>query len=214
MDETSDGSGPVTRVDSVTATGNDLTDNNTCASAAGKIGNAASFITANSESLTRTSNASLQTGDIDFTIAGWAWLDSLTPNDEGIVEKWDTAGQREYALVIETSRFRFYWSPDGTAISSREATTFGNLSISTWYFFECFHDATANTINIRINNGTADSVADGGGLVAGTSIFQIGRDGANFLAGRVDELGFWKRLLTTGERAALYNGGTGLTYPF
>ena len=34
------------------------------------------------------------------------------------------------------------------------------------------------------------------------------------MKGRIDEVGFWKRVLTSAERSLLYNGGVGLTYPF
>jgi hypothetical protein len=34
------------------------------------------------------------------------------------------------------------------------------------------------------------------------------------LDGRVDEFGVWKRVLSAGERALLYNSGLGLAYPF
>ena len=34
------------------------------------------------------------------------------------------------------------------------------------------------------------------------------------MKGRIDEVGFWKRVLTSSERSLLYNGGVGLTYPF
>lgn len=66
------------RVDSVVASGNDLTDNNTVTQAVGVLGNAAQFTAANSESLSHADNASLGTGDIDFTVASWVYFDSLT----------------------------------------------------------------------------------------------------------------------------------------
>src|SRR3989304_4743325 len=34
------------------------------------------------------------------------------------------------------------------------------------------------------------------------------------MKGRIDDVGFWKRVLTSSERSLLYNGGVGLTYPF
>ncbi len=38
--------------------------------------------------------------------------------------------------------------------------------------------------------------------------------GGNDLIGRVDEITIWKRLLTTQEKADMYNAGAGLAYPF
>src|SRR5262245_2022186 len=51
--------------------GNNLGDINTVGQAAGKLGNAASFLAASEESLTIGDNAALRMGDINFTIAGW-----------------------------------------------------------------------------------------------------------------------------------------------
>src|SRR5881394_1372626 len=51
--------------------GNDLADFNTVTFAAGKIGNAASFLGVNEESLGAADNAALSMGDIDFSIALW-----------------------------------------------------------------------------------------------------------------------------------------------
>jgi hypothetical protein len=64
-----------TRADSVTATANNLTDNNTVTFVAdGKQGNAANFVSANNESLSIASNSSLVCGDIDFTFGMWIRL--------------------------------------------------------------------------------------------------------------------------------------------
>ena len=72
--------------------------------------------------------------------------------------------------------------------------------IGTWYFIVGWHDSVANTVNIQVNNGAVDSVATGGALqAAGTAELRIGGrdDIAPFhLDGRVDEVGFWKRVLT------------------
>ena len=65
LDETSDGSGAVTRNDSHST--NHLTDNNTTASGTGKINAGVDFERTNSEYLSRADNASLSpTSDISF----------------------------------------------------------------------------------------------------------------------------------------------------
>ncbi|GAG88612.1 unnamed protein product, partial [marine sediment metagenome] len=65
------------------------------------------------------------------------------------------------------------------------------------------------TMSIQVDDGAIDTLGTGGALQApGAAEFQIGsRQGPNSpLDGRVDEVGFWKRLLTADERTALYNG--------
>lgn len=96
-----------TRVDEVS--GYDLTDNNTVAQGTGKIGNAAEFVDANSESLTHVSNSDFQTGDVDWTWAGWVKFNDLA-SDPGIAGKtgewgvyFSTGNGRLQAYFTDTS---------------------------------------------------------------------------------------------------------------
>ena len=196
--------------------GNDLTDNATVTQAAGKVGSAAQFTAANSEFLSRLDNAALSTGDIDFTFAGWVYLDADAQMT--ILSKLNGgAGDTEYFLYYEpgaTDRFR--WAVyDGTnSIGTVDANTFGAAALSTWYFVECWHDVTNNQVGIRINNGGADVAATSGAAGDGTGTFRMGAYHATpqvFWDGRIDEVGFWKKLLSSQERSDLYNGGSGNT---
>ena len=198
---------------------NHLTDNNTVTQATGKQGNAAQFTRANSESLSITDNAALSTGDIDFTIAAWVYLDSKPGAGMTVASK-DASGQREFALdwLNTSDAFRFF-------ITNNAGTfriipdSIGAKSASTWYFLVGWHDAAANTVNIQINNGTIYSLATSGTAPTDTtSDFRIGASGVagfeGYFDGRIDEVGYWKRVLTSDEKTALYNGGSGTTYPF
>lgn len=40
------------------------------------------------------------------------------------------------------------------------------------------------------------------------------RASSQYFDGRIDEVGVWKRLLTSTERAQLWNSSVGRTYPF
>lgn len=208
-----------TRVDSVVASANDLTDNNTVTQAGGLIATAGQFTAANSESLTHTDNASLSTGDIDFTIACWVFLTTKSAQ-MAIVAKRTSTSVREYQLdyFSSTDRFRFLiFNSSGSAVGTVVANALGAVSTATWYFIVAWHDSVANTVNIQINDGTADSAAETGVPSDTAAIFNIGADQLPQsipFNGRIDEVGFWKRTLTTGEKTTLYNGGSGLTYPF
>lgn len=183
----------------------------------GKVGNALACASASSQSVERASNSDLQTGDIDFTVAGWINLTTNASN-QALVSK-NSSGAIEYALryVTGTDRFQFFVSSNGTGFTNNViANTFGSPSLSTWYFVVAWHDSVANTINIQVNNGTVDSGAYALGLIATAGAFSIGNAKAVswFLNGAADEVGFWKRVLTAAERTTLYNGGNGTTYPF
>lgn len=204
---------------------NHLADNNTVLSGAGKVDTAADFEQDNAEFLSIASNASLQMGDIDFTICAWVNLESKThptTDDLNIIAKRGGAGSLQYYLRYKESadRFNFEVSPDGSvSVTSLNATTFGSPSLATWYFVVAWHDATANTINIQVNNGTADSTAHSTGVDAtATPDFMIGNYGTTLgpgdeqWDGLIDQVGVWKRLLTADERTFLYNSGNGRAY--
>lgn len=196
---------------------NNLTDNNTVTQAAGRTPNGAQFTRTNSESLTMADNASLSTGDIDFSTSAWVYLDSKTGHRD-IVTKWRSGtNQREYALIYQQTfdRFEFYVSSNGTAETAVTANNFGSPSTSTWYFIVAWHDATNNQLGISVNNGTADTSSYSSGVFDSTANFGIGgRDTSNieYMDGRIDNVGFWKRTLSTEERTWMYEGGRGRGY--
>ena len=217
LDEPSAGAAPVVRVDSHGA--NDLTDINTTPSTTGKVILATQHTNAVPDYLMHLSNASLQTGDIDFSWACWVYLDNKATNQFFFSKDNNVAGEREYYLKYALGVDRIeaaVFTPVDVQVLGR-ANTLGSPAIATWYFVVFWHDATANTLNIQVNDGGVDSVGTGGALQAASAAeFQVGRrEFAGFqepLDGRVDEVGFWKRLLTSDERSALYNNGNGLGY--
>lgn len=198
------------RVDA-TAAANTLTDNNTVTSTTGIINNSALFTFANSESLSHVDNASLSTGDIDFTFCGWfKFTTNPGASYPGLITK-NNAGDIDYYLALHASQSRFNF---GTVSGDIDATTFGAISTGTWYFVCAWHDATANTVSIQVNAGTVDSAATSGPATDTAGAFEIGHWSTygTYLDGTVDEVGFWKRTLTSGERTLLYNSGAGYPY--
>lgn len=194
-----------------TVTGNDLGEINSVGFAPGKIGNARDFESGSPAYFSIANNASLEVGDIDFTLACWVNAESLT-NQDAILGKWGGA-ESSYILEYNASAFRFRVSDNGGSVSTD--VTAGTPSTAAWFLVIAWHDATANTTNIQVNNGTPGSAAHSTGVFAGTAAFTLGfRASGGLWDGLIDELGFWKRVLTTDERAALYNGGNGTTYPF
>ena len=213
LDEYSAGTGAITRLDSHGT--NDLTDNNTTASATGKVKRGADFELANAEYMNHVDNASLSTGDIDFTIACWVKAESLAATAY-IMSKWGLANNSEYTLFygLGTNRFYFTVSNNGVALVGVQANTLGAPVIGTEYFIVCWHDSVANTINIQVNNGGVDSLAHATGVFDGASDFTLGADhaGANPFDGIVDEALFSKKIFSITEKTAIYNAGNGIPY--
>jgi hypothetical protein len=195
---------------------NDLTETSgTIASTTGKVDNGRDFEASDTEYFARSDNADLSTGNIDFTLACWINLES-TSRLHSLIWKGDAANG-EYQLYIYSDNI-IYFDVYGSALFGDYnfvgATTHGVVSTSTWYFVVAWHDATANTINIQLNNGTADNQSHSAGVYDGIAAFHLGGEPTNnyLLDGVLDEVGFWKRVLTADERTALYNSGNGLGY--
>lgn len=210
FDETS--GNPVDTIASIT-----LTDTNTVGTAAGKLGNARDFESGSSQYFICSDHANLSMGDIDFTILVWVNAESFG-TDRTIISKSAGSGI-EYDLQYQSSSQRFMFRVSTSGFASYdfiEANNFGAPSTGTWYFIVCWHDSVANTINIQVNNGTADSKAYSGGSYNSTNDFTIGAtySGSQFWDGLIDEPVISKSVLTAGERTTLWNSGNGLAYPY
>lgn len=192
-----------------TASGLTLTDNNTVTSGTGLVNALARLFTAaNSESLTRASEAALVTGDIDFSFEAWFKATTI-PGDGSIVCK-ASAFITDYRIYLHNAVGPVL-ETDGTTVTWGTA-----LSTATWYQVICWHDATANQLGITVNDGTPQTVAEGNNNTS-TGVFAIGKRGSNndgYFNGLIGPVRFWKRMLTSLERTELYNGGAGRTYAY
>jgi hypothetical protein len=201
---------------------NTLTNNNSATFSAGQIGNAVYVASASNQYLSITSNSAVQTGDVDWTIGSWVYLTSTGFLGAAVSKRGDTSGSSEY--------FIFYFGTNDNLFHARvarptdsevdvAASNFGTPNAGTWYCLLVWHDATADTLNISVNNGTANSVATGGALQAASSaLFEIGAQASGgqstFWNGRIDNVNKWSRVLTAGERTRFFNSGVGCEHPF
>jgi hypothetical protein len=156
----------------------------------------------------------LSVGDIDFSVAGWIYLDAKGA-DRMLASHWEQTGnQRSWVLEYQNSsdRFAFLISSNGSASVTRLASSFGSPSTATWYFIVASHNSSSDTISISVNNGTVDSTSYGTGGFDSTADFRVGRASfVSWMDGRIDELGFWKKALSASEITELYNSGAGKT---
>jgi hypothetical protein len=204
----------------------DLTDNNTVGVATGKVGNAALFVLANSESLSIASDAThglsanISGLPLDWTITGWVYLNSKLTT-QAITSKWDAASGalKDYLLQYNhaTDRFEFLIN-NGSEIKTASADSLGAVSTGTWYLLIAWYDSAEDTVNIKVNAKAVDSVASATGINASATDFYIGREATSgtphFLNGRVDAVHIWRKVLTPAERKFLYNFGNGREFPF
>jgi hypothetical protein len=92
-----------------------------------------------------------------------------------------------------------------------------NPDIDEWYFVIFDYDGITDTAGISFNNGTRNYDTDVGGVFDGIGKFSLGATELStgvwtwHMGGYMDEVGFWKKILSTQEKADLYNGGAGQT---
>jgi hypothetical protein len=201
------------RSDSVGA--NTLTDasgTNLVGGAPGIINNAAVFATGTGNAgLTVASNASLQvTGD--FTFSAWAYMNNDTGTIQYVLGKDNNvAGNREYGIAsFQTSGWLFAVNdPTLYAVATGVPVVYG-----VWVHLIAWYTLSDQKMRIRVNDTTTYTSSMTATLIQGTAPFRMGQrgDGPLPFIGRIDEVGFWKRLLTPTEMTQLYNGGSG--WPF
>ena len=191
---------------------NTLTDNNTVGSAAGKINTARDFEQSQSESFYTASNASLETGDIGFTISFWVKHETVQSIQFYVNKSGVATADREFAAYYTTGQFAFFVYDSGNNIKQVLSGVSG--STTNWQHVVAWHDPDANIIGIAVNNGTPATASHTTGVRVTNYEFELGARRAQnfFLDGLLDEVGFWKRVLTADERTALYNAGNGLSY--
>lgn len=193
--------------------GRTLTNNNSVSISGG----AANFTAASSQYLSRANDAGLQVADVDFTWSLWFEANSnangwLVSKGGGSID-YEISSQRHDASDRLDVVFQF-WNGAYKTVSK------ANIGIvdEGWHFVVCWHDATADTVNVQFDNGTAASVSTGGTAPPNTTdALNIGRrlaTAGGYWGGKIKHVGFWKRTLTSSERTTLYGGGTPPAYPF
>jgi RHS repeat-associated protein len=185
---------------------NHLANNNSVGYASGVKGNAARFVNNSQQSFSIVDNPAISTGDIDFTVVANIYLDN-TSTTFVILDKSNNGSNMEYRLSHASGtgfRFRF-----GTGLVDS-----GAVSPNTWYTVVAWYNSGNDTINIQVNNGTVSSVTYAGGApdTAYPLVFGVSTGGTMPLAGRIDEVALYKRVLATDERAWFRNSGAGRVY--
>jgi hypothetical protein len=190
-----------------------LTQNGTMSSTAGKIGT--SRATASISDYFATSSSTVDVQGISFALAGWFFLD-FTGQTQNIIYKSDFDTNNNFMIrcfpdVTETYKVHF-------TVGTQTVTHPTTLSAGTWYFVAVYFNATGTQLGISLN-GSGFTTATGGGGVTSHQVMYfctgIADPETQPYRGRVDSWSMWKnRILDTTDVAELWNGGSGLDYPF
>ena len=212
MDESSDGSGAVTRVDSEGS--NDLTDVSNAPSGTGKISNGIDLNGTN-EYLHKASGFDTITGD--FTISLWVEPDVYATKEEYLVN---------FGYNNSNSLLFVYYNVSGTYYIHTLIVTGGSLTVyrtddvltgNEWNFLAIVRDGTVlytylNGALVHTHTNVSTVSFDSGVLDIGWATPR--NKAGTYFNGIIDEVGIWDRALDSDEISDLYNSGDGFAYPF
>lgn len=197
---------------------NPLTETNGAIGVAtGVIDNARDIEADTTQYFNHASNATLQTGDIDFTFQIWVKAETLVGFPMIAHKGWKpvTDAGSEWTIYYNSSisKFAFEKAIGGTLIGVGVLLPLTPV-VGVWYLIHVWHDSVNDQIGISVNASDPDINITATGVNAGTDAFQIGGSSAYGLwfDGLVCEAALWKRVLTPQERTLLYNNGAGLSF--
>lgn len=189
--------------------GNHLTDNNSVGSAAGIIGNAASFDPDLIQSLSSNS-AALSDGR---TFAAWIKLpsDVVLEGSYHFLSKWDSNFQ-EYNLGYKPGFTGLLGFDYGNAGVTVDASNFGVPPLDEWMLVIAWVDFETDRIAIQVNNTEPNFSTPGVSPGEPGALFTLGQLGENtgLYYGLLDEVAIFNAVFTQTERDRLWNAGAGL----
>ncbi len=189
---------------------NNLTNHGSVAFAAGKVSNAATFVSSSSKYLECADAVAFQMGTGNLSLALWAKFS--TSSNQNICVCGNTGG-RGYGIQNNAGGI-----VGGISDNSNNAftTAIHSFNDNGWHLAIITCDRAGNMICYVDNTlESSVSITPVSASVSNAVGFQIGAmQASGFFDGSVDECGLWSKLLTTTERGSLWNGGTGVTYPF
>jgi len=197
----------------------DLTVGNDPNQVTGKHGYAAGFVAANNDYLYHNDTADLRFGDQDWAVTFWFNITSAATANPRFIQKGGATGYTEFLVVSSLSYVHtpqaHVWDGAATPSVLGIVTWPSTLAEDTWYWMCVWHDASAKTIYMQINDATPQSDTYTGTAGSNTGAFTLGRaPAANFqYNGAMDDLAFWQGAFPDADdRAALYKAGVGSTY--
>jgi len=187
---------------------NDLTASGSPGSGTGKLGNCRTFNGSN-QYASRADNATLSTGDIDWSVMAWINTASISGFPVLAHKGWPGGSANSEWVIYLNGGKPTLEVGFGTSTSTPLAhgTT---LSNGTWYLLAAGHDSVNNQLWISLNAGTPVTQTHMPGVNDGTGDFVIGASVSQGLYwnGSIDEFHFFKRDIRS-DLAAFYNSGAG-----
>ena len=199
---------------------NTLTNTNTVTYSTGKINNGANF---NGSSNYLKSGTAYVPGTSDFSYAGWF---KTSTSGGSVIFSEANSGSRYFVQTYVDStghiNSEIGWVSAGNqGVQTTSSST--SYTDGVWHHLVVVHSNPASKANITVYvdgsqilttthaslsyNISSLSI----GLALGTNLFG---GPTQYFNGSLDEVGVWSRALSSAEVTSLYNGGSGVSYPF
>jgi len=179
--------------------------------AGGKVNEAISYLRTSTEYID-FGTSFWDPGTSDVSVSAWFYVNSLNVH-HGIVGNWGTYPYW-YLRVSNINYIYGVVNFAGTNIDV-DSDVFGTVSTGTWYHIIFTLDRSGNAL-LYVNNGVqgAESISAHSAVSLANdnthAIGGIGDENATYaMDGRVDAVQVWSKILTSDERAELYNSGNG-----
>lgn len=206
--------------DAADATGNGktLTNENTMTYGSGLINNACSQGTNNTNKRLYLADSLSFTKTTSYSMAGWIKLNTEQTGLRNLFDvRENTTHHLMYVRTDDPSSVRkIIFGRASNGVGAVEATYDQTWGTTNWYHIACVFNGS--TVKGYVNGSEVASanystLGNGNGLSNQTTLGASG-NGFIYASAQFDEVGYWNRELSVSEISTLYNGGTGLQYPF
>lgn len=164
---------------------------------------AGSYLTSNGRSGSK--------GDSDLSVHCWVKFDAVSPGADMYFlsqGKVSPANRLEWAIWLTTgNRIACGISVNGSTFAVTHTCSAVAISAATWYHVVMKHDAGGNTLQLIVNDTSSTATSTGANVMTD-------RDGRLYLGsstfdGKLQDVGLWTGLISSGLITGLYNGGSG-----
>lgn len=154
-----------------------------------------------------------------FTMAAWVAMSSSTANAViGGVGAVRSTSSFKYYMIADFTRATLQVS-NGTTVAETQTAASTLPADSSWHLLITSYDSTSGAMTVYMDGGTPNASGTSGytTLDATSYGFTVGGHGAGAttnaeFVGGVSDFAVWSRVLTSDERAELWNAGAGLSY--
>lgn len=194
-----------TRFDSVGTNNLNISNTRDISSITG-IRNLAAYFTSNNPTLVSvdSNDPVFNIGTANFSFSYWIYLESL---NDGIqpIRRGDTS-TNGFRSIIDTNVSFQAWSNSLVVNISSIA-----LNTGQWYNVICWRSNNSHA-GISVNNANVVTAPLLGPIASDSSSLEVGFNNGSPRSFRIDEIGFWNKVLDSNDRSNIYNSGIGNTY--